>query len=411
MKPVWGTIYTKHWYSSLQYSQNYKAMISSSQENRMEHKGTRLPRTCYSTVCGKDEEQGYFGPVPMLPVTERLGTSLLRTCYSMYLIRGPVTKRNSSFRLSGTGCECDARGVVTNEQVVISQSIPSNDALLAHCDELKMKNEELEMKNKELTTENKHLCSKLLSRQTRDVGCSPIVGPAASIVHPPPQGLGLQPAQGLTFAVWRILTICLLFPTSWETLLQTIICPSWRNSQSLFFEKLLQAAACGNAESAETPQVLGGAPEDMGPSPMAYDYLAATNSRHQDLLPTIHIPDTRETFRGTCEPLRDDVNETITITLPCKGMVCVEDAVQEVVTSESCEMFEEAVSPIFSDTHSPVPHSPLLYTTDDIAVKKGATFSDCGYESLDSPYSQDSTNCGLTDLWNESFSNLFPSLI
>nr|CAD7265104.1 unnamed protein product [Timema shepardi] len=286
-----------------------------------------------------------------------------------------------------------------------------NDALLAHCDELKMKSEELEMKNKELTTENKHLCSKLSSRQTRDVGCSPIVGPAASIVHPPPQGLGLQPAQGLTLAVWRILTICLLFPTSWETLLQTITCPSWRNSQSLFFEKLLQAAACRNAESAETPQVLGGAPEDMGPSPMACDYLAATNSCHQELLPTIHIPDTRETFRGACEPLIDDVNETITITLPCEGIVCVEDAVQEVVTSESCEVFEEAVSPLFRDTHSPIPHSPLLYTIDDIAVKKGATFSDCGYESLDSPYSEDSTNCGLTDLWNESFSDLFPSLI
>nr|CAD7195634.1 unnamed protein product [Timema douglasi] len=50
---------------------------------------------------------GYFGSVPALPVIERRGTSLLRTCYSMYLIRGPVTKRNSSFRLSGTGCECD----------------------------------------------------------------------------------------------------------------------------------------------------------------------------------------------------------------------------------------------------------------------------------------------------------------
>nr|CAD7457802.1 unnamed protein product [Timema tahoe] len=83
-----------------------------------EHKGTRLLRTCYSAVCDRDEEQGYFGPVPALPVTERRGTSLLRTCYSVYLIRGAVTKRNSSFRLSGTGCECDVRGAVTKEQVI-----------------------------------------------------------------------------------------------------------------------------------------------------------------------------------------------------------------------------------------------------------------------------------------------------
>nr|CAD7259710.1 unnamed protein product [Timema shepardi] len=60
----------------------------------------------------------YFGPVPALPVTERRRTSLLRTCYSAYLICGPVTKRNSSFRVSGTYCECDVRGAVTKEQVV-----------------------------------------------------------------------------------------------------------------------------------------------------------------------------------------------------------------------------------------------------------------------------------------------------
>nr|CAD7457330.1 unnamed protein product [Timema tahoe] len=76
-------------------------------------------------VCDRDVEQGYFGPIPALPVTERRRTSLLRTCYSVYLIRGAVTKRNSSFRLSGTGCECDVRGAVTKKQVVISQPIPS----------------------------------------------------------------------------------------------------------------------------------------------------------------------------------------------------------------------------------------------------------------------------------------------
>nr|CAD7460085.1 unnamed protein product [Timema tahoe] len=96
------------------------------------HKGTRLQRTCYNIVCDKDEEQGYFGPVPALSVTERQGTSLLRTCYSVYLIHGAVTKRNSSFRLSGTGCECDFRGAVTKEQVVISQAIPSSRTAQRH---------------------------------------------------------------------------------------------------------------------------------------------------------------------------------------------------------------------------------------------------------------------------------------
>nr|CAD7262607.1 unnamed protein product [Timema shepardi] len=68
-------------------------------QESLEHKGTRLPQTCYSAVCARDEEQGYFGLVPALLVTERRETSLLRTCYSVYLICRPVTKRNSSFRL------------------------------------------------------------------------------------------------------------------------------------------------------------------------------------------------------------------------------------------------------------------------------------------------------------------------
>nr|CAD7567456.1 unnamed protein product [Timema californicum] len=91
-----------------------------------EHKGKWLLRTCYSAVCDRDEKQGYFGPVPALPVTERRETSLLRTCYSKYLIRGPVMKRNSSFRLSGRGCECDVRGAVTKEQVAALEQVQTH---------------------------------------------------------------------------------------------------------------------------------------------------------------------------------------------------------------------------------------------------------------------------------------------
>nr|CAD7456085.1 unnamed protein product [Timema tahoe] len=47
-----------------------------------EHKGTRLLRTCYNAACHRDEEQGYFGPVPTLHVTERRGARLRQTCYS-----------------------------------------------------------------------------------------------------------------------------------------------------------------------------------------------------------------------------------------------------------------------------------------------------------------------------------------
>nr|CAD7448460.1 unnamed protein product [Timema bartmani] len=101
-----------------------------------EHKGTRLLQTCYSAACHRDE-QGYFGPVPALHVTERRGARLRRTCYSAACDRdeeqgssGPVLalpvkeSRETRSNAKRTGCECDIRGAVTKEQVVISQPIP-----------------------------------------------------------------------------------------------------------------------------------------------------------------------------------------------------------------------------------------------------------------------------------------------
>nr|CAD7201137.1 unnamed protein product [Timema douglasi] len=75
-----------------------------------ENKGTRLLQTCNSAICDRDEEQGYFGPVPALPVTWRsraLPVTETWTFSSAYLIRGPVRKSNSSFRLSETGVSTD----------------------------------------------------------------------------------------------------------------------------------------------------------------------------------------------------------------------------------------------------------------------------------------------------------------
>nr|CAD7454432.1 unnamed protein product [Timema tahoe] len=61
---------------------SFKEELCFDESSNDEHKGTRLLRTCYSTVCDRDEEQGYFGPVPTLHVTETQGAMLSRTCYS-----------------------------------------------------------------------------------------------------------------------------------------------------------------------------------------------------------------------------------------------------------------------------------------------------------------------------------------
>lgn len=125
----------------------------------------------------------------------------------------------------------------------------------------------------------------------------------------------------------------------------------------------------------------------------------------------------------------DESTHTITIVVPYEQDVCVEDAVQEVETSDtttglhpptvcvtSCkeEPVENPLSPYSIrtvDSLSPAPSSPNFYEITDSAMKPEAPLSDCGYESLDSPQSEISGSGDLVDLWSESFSQLFPNLL
>ncbi|PSN47122.1 hypothetical protein C0J52_14493 [Blattella germanica] len=92
----------------------------------------------------------------------------------------------------------------------------------------------------------------------------------------------------------------------------------------------------------------------------------------------------------------DASTHTLTILVPSEDSVCLEEAVQEVATS--------------AESLSPVPSSPQMYEATDGSFKV-ETASDCGYESLDSPQSEISSSADLSDLWNESFSQLFPTLV
>ena len=119
----------------------------------------------------------------------------------------------------------------------------------------------------------------------------------------------------------------------------------------------------------------------------------------------------------------DESTHTLTIVVPNEETVCVEEAVQEVVvTSENVmvpahispckEEVTEPVSPYSYrtvDSLSPAPCSPHIYETSDKLMKVEKAMSDYGYESSDSPQSENSANCELSDLWNESFSQLFPT--
>ncbi|KAK3910636.1 X-box-binding protein 1 [Frankliniella fusca] len=87
--------------------------------------------------------------------------------------------------------------------------------------------------------------------------------------------------------------------------------------------------------------------------------------------------------------------DCITIIVPTpdeSDCIILEDAVQEVTTSY--------LMPSFKDE----PLSPKSDITD--AVK-----SDCGYESFGSPHSDISSSEAMSDLWNDSFTQLFPNTL
>jgi hypothetical protein len=136
--------------------------------------------------------------------------------------------------------------------------------------------------------------------------------------------------------------------------------------------------------------------------------------------------DTCDTSTQSVFGTYDELTHTITIVVPEED-VCVEDAVQEVVTSDTLslvptpitctvpcknETIENPVSPCSTrtlDSVSSAPCSPHLYDTTE-SVKLEPPLSDCGYESLDSPQSEISGN-EIVDVWSESFSHLFPALM
>lgn len=144
------------------------------------------------------------------------------------------------------------------------------------------------------------------------------------------------------------------------------------------------------------------------------------------------VPNQKDTCDSSSESVFGTYNEsthTITIVVPCED-VCVEDAVQEVVTSDTVsvvpvpmlhttlckeESVENPVSPCSIrtlDSLSPAPSSPHLYDNTESSMKVEPPLSDCGYESLDSPQSEISgTELELMDIWSESFSHLFPTLM
>lgn len=121
----------------------------------------------------------------------------------------------------------------------------------------------------------------------------------------------------------------------------------------------------------------------------------------------------------------DEATNSVMIIYPGdETNVSVQECVQEVVTDSICtnedstylpNYYINHLSPCYTNTDSMSPSS--IYSeemeTNYTHSKLDSNASDCGYESHGSPNSDirhEKNNVSLTDLWHESFSELFPTL-
>jgi hypothetical protein len=188
-------------------------------------------------------------------------------------------------------------------------------------------------------------------------------------------------------------------------------------------------------------EVVGPSPENMETDREVITSSAAVRLSEKGIASSASIPDIQDSSvylvqnqKDSCDTssesmfgTHEESTHTITIVVPCED-VCVEDAVQEVITSDTVsappappycitpfkeEYVENPVSPCSIRTLeslSPAPCSPRMYDTTESCLNVEKPVSDCGYESLDSPQSEISGS-ELANIWNESFSYLFPTLM
>ena len=122
----------------------------------------------------------------------------------------------------------------------------------------------------------------------------------------------------------------------------------------------------------------------------------ASSAQFQELFDSVASSVSKE--RG-----KEDKLECVTVVIPSEEVgnaVLVEEAVEEVVTTELPMEDDEEV-------HMVHPSSPLS----DTENMKNDPYSDYGYESLDSPHSDISSDTSMTCMWTDNFSNLFPNLV
>ena len=183
----------------------------------------------------------------------------------------------------------------------------------------------------------------------------------------------------------------------------------------------------GIVESNADPKSMNHLNQPAVDSKSSIDGLSSNEVKAKNILSDVKIKREPATDVDTVYGTYDEATNCITIIYPGENdNIQIQESVQEVSTEDVKNNIDEPMSEIpahhYTDHMSPYTYhdslSPSSIHSDDsdskIHINKiDSSYSDKGYESHGSPF--DETNSvqegpALTDLWHESFSELFPSL-
>ncbi|OXU23727.1 hypothetical protein TSAR_006512 [Trichomalopsis sarcophagae] len=341
----------------------------------------------------------------------------------------------------------------------VRQLREQNDRLTKECSILRMQNESLVTETRRLKQDNKELmelkerkeeptATTCATCQAR-VGCTvPALGSAVSPLNPLQQGGTVQTARALTLSssasiLLKILTLYLLSKTCLANSKPTTTTSSdSRSSPKAFCERLplrwkqvlLSQMSRWSPVKKESTKKFDDTEKMVGQTPNYVEAdtsggsVAIVNPTTQNIpkavtsiVPTLTLNSSgpitiAENIEIKEEPMHDAemVYGTYDEATNCITIIYPED---EVITRLSPNTIPiQSKQLLASPSHSYDSMSPASLHSDDADVAAGkldcTAHSDGGYESHGSPASSDvaGANNALTDLWHESFSELFPSL-
>uniref|UniRef100_A0A6P7GJS1 X-box-binding protein 1 n=1 Tax=Diabrotica virgifera virgifera TaxID=50390 RepID=A0A6P7GJS1_DIAVI len=346
----------------------------------------------------------------------------------------------------------------------LQQLFVKNESLLVECKNLKLANQKLQQENTELYNRLQAPCLSCAQAQNRSVGCESLNGSTASLLLP--KGRVTHPAAALskqqTMVLLKIVLTCLLYRILDELEADVDLNSLEQLTQSLLEDiaRDLEATAqkTSNEESGSNGSSYG---EMVGKTSTELESSGCTTNTkslesdiseylllHHNYAAKPPLDDTLKTKSPinrnrklkTIKPKRkivttkpvvpesdvvygtlDEVSNVVTIIVDSNGVPMTEEALQRLENREEETQLTVPLPPVTQgELVTPLPVAESNRSTSSSVAESHLTVptamleclspmscsdSDRGYESLDSPISLPE------DLWDQSISELFPSLL